>query len=94
MEVARELETGTVAINASLMIYNAFDLPMGGIKESGIGRRHGEKGILRFTQEQSIVSGFEADGGYDRLLMRIQSDGAAKAILKFVRLWRRIPGVR
>jgi succinate-semialdehyde dehydrogenase/glutarate-semialdehyde dehydrogenase len=94
MEVARELETGTVTVNGALMIYNAFDLPMGGIKQSGIGRRHGEKGILRFTREHSIVRGFEARGGYDCMLAPIQSERAAEKVLKLVRWWRRLPGVR
>jgi succinate-semialdehyde dehydrogenase/glutarate-semialdehyde dehydrogenase len=76
------------------MIYNAFDLPMGGIKKSGIGRRHGEQGILRYTQAQSIVRSFEFGGGYDSLLTRIRSDRAAQTMLKLVRLWRRIPGLR
>jgi succinate-semialdehyde dehydrogenase/glutarate-semialdehyde dehydrogenase len=94
MEIARRLETGTVGINAALMVYNAFDLPMGGVKQSGIGRRHGEKGILRFTQEHSIAQSFEMGGGYDGMLAHIQSDRSVTAILKLVRLWRRIPGLR
>ena len=73
MEVAQEIEAGSVAINSSLMIYNAFDVPMGGVKKSGIGRRHGERGILRYTQEQAIVRSFEAGGGYDRMLAGIRS---------------------
>jgi hypothetical protein len=61
---------------------------------SGIGRRHGQHGILRYTQEQSIVRSFEAGGGYDAMLAGIRSDRAAGAILKLVRLWRRLPGFR
>jgi succinate-semialdehyde dehydrogenase/glutarate-semialdehyde dehydrogenase len=91
--IARDLETGSVAINSSLMIYNAFDLPMGGIKKSGIGRRHGEHGILRYTQAQSIARSFEMAGGYDGLLTRVRSDRDAALMLKLVRLWRRIPGL-
>jgi len=76
------------------MIYNAFDLPMGGIKQSGIGRRHGERGILRYTQEQSIARSFAVGGGYDRMLTGVRSDSAVRTMLKFVKLWRRIPGLR
>ena len=94
MEVAQEIEAGSVALNSSLMIYNAFDVPMGGVKKSGIGRRHGERGILRYTQEQSIVRSFETGGGYDRMLAGIRTDGRAGTLLKFVRLWRRLPGLR
>lgn len=94
MEIARQLEVGSVAINSTLMIYNAFDLPMGGIKQSGIGRRHAEHGILRYTQDQSIVRSFEAGGGYDSMLGKIRSEKMAAMMLKVVRLWRRIPGIR
>jgi succinate-semialdehyde dehydrogenase/glutarate-semialdehyde dehydrogenase len=94
MAVAREIESGTVTINSSLMIYNAFDLPMGGIKRSGIGRRHGERGILRYTQEQSIARSFATGGGYDRMLSGVSNESMASRMLKFVKLWRRIPGLR
>jgi len=67
---------------------------MGGIKQSGIGRRHGERGILRYTQEQSIARSFAMGGGYDRLLGGIRSEGAAKKIIGLVKLWRKIPGLR
>jgi succinate-semialdehyde dehydrogenase/glutarate-semialdehyde dehydrogenase len=94
LNVARQLESGSVGIHSTLMIYNAFDVPMGGMKISGIGRRHGEHGILRYTQEQSIVTSFSTAGGYDSLLGRIRSQKTADGILKLVKLWRRIPGIR
>ncbi|MBI4471122.1 MAG: aldehyde dehydrogenase family protein, partial [Acidobacteria bacterium] len=52
-QIARQLETGSAAVNGTLLIYNTFDVPMGGVKQSGIGRRHGEHGILKYTQAQS-----------------------------------------
>jgi succinate-semialdehyde dehydrogenase/glutarate-semialdehyde dehydrogenase len=94
MEIARRLEAGSVAINSTLMIYNAFDLPMGGVKQSGIGRRHGEHGILRYTQAQSIARSFEYGGGYDGMLKNIRSEKMAALMLKMVRLWRKLPGFR
>jgi succinate-semialdehyde dehydrogenase/glutarate-semialdehyde dehydrogenase len=94
MDVARRIDAGSVVINSTLMIYNSFDVPMGGIKQSGIGRRHGEHGILRYTQEQSIVTSFTTSGGYDSALMRVRTPGFADGLLKIVRLWRRIPGLR
>jgi succinate-semialdehyde dehydrogenase / glutarate-semialdehyde dehydrogenase len=94
MEVARQIDAGSVGINSTLMIYNAFDVPMGGIKQSGIGRRHGEHGMLRYTQDQSIVTSFSMAGGYDSMLGKIRSGKLADGLLKFVRLWRRIPGLR
>jgi hypothetical protein len=32
------------------------DAPMGGIKESGIGRRHGAEGIRKFCRQKTIVT--------------------------------------
>jgi succinate-semialdehyde dehydrogenase/glutarate-semialdehyde dehydrogenase len=94
MAVAREIEAGSVSINSSLMIYNAYDLPMGGVKRSGIGRRHGERGILRYTQEQSIARSFAMGGGYDQLLSGVRTESAAQMMLRLVRWWRKIPGLR
>jgi succinate-semialdehyde dehydrogenase / glutarate-semialdehyde dehydrogenase len=94
LNVARQLEAGSVGIHSTLMIYNAFDVPMGGMKISGIGRRHGEHGLLRYTQEQSIVTSFSTAGGYDSMLGKIRSQKIADGILKFVKLWRKVPGIR
>jgi succinate-semialdehyde dehydrogenase / glutarate-semialdehyde dehydrogenase len=86
--IAQRLDTGSAAINSTLLIYSSFDVPMGGVKQSGIGRRHGEHGILRYTQAQSIVSSIAAGGGYDAMLMRIRSERTARALLGILRLWR------
>jgi succinate-semialdehyde dehydrogenase/glutarate-semialdehyde dehydrogenase len=88
--VARRLETGSAAINSTLLIYNSFDVPMGGVKLSGIGRRHGEQGILRYTQAQSIVSSIALGGGYDAMLMRVKSERIANVVAGLLRIWRRI----
>jgi acyl-CoA reductase-like NAD-dependent aldehyde dehydrogenase len=90
-EVARRIETGSAAINSTLLIYNSFDVPMGGVKHSGVGRRHGEHGILRYTQTQSIVSSVSSGGGYDALVLRIKSERMARRVISALRLWRRIP---
>jgi succinate-semialdehyde dehydrogenase/glutarate-semialdehyde dehydrogenase len=90
LEIARRLETGSAAINSTLLIYNSFDVPMGGVKQSGVGRRHGEQGILRYTQAQSIVSSLSTSGGYDALTKYLDRPSRAAAIIKALRLWRRI----
>jgi succinate-semialdehyde dehydrogenase/glutarate-semialdehyde dehydrogenase len=90
VEIARQIETGSAVVNSTLLIYNSFDVPMGGVKRSGIGRRHGEHGILRYTQAQSIVSSIATGGGYDSMLMRIRNERMANALVWMLRLWRRI----
>src|SRR5262249_546940 len=94
LEVARQLETGSTGINATLLIYNSFDVPMGGIKQSGIGRRHGEQGILRYTQAQSIVSSIASGGGYDGILRLLNNEKTAKAMVAALKLWRRLPWLK
>ena len=90
-EVAHQLETGSVAVNSTLLIYNTFDVPMGGVKLSGIGRRHGEHGILRYTQAQSIVGSIATGGGYDSVLTRIKSEGMARLLIGALKAWIRLP---
>ena len=44
LEIAQRLETGSAVINGALAIYHCFGVPMGGVKQSGIGRRHAASG--------------------------------------------------
>jgi len=54
--IARQLQVGAVNINeAFASAYVSIDAPMGGMKQSGLGRRHGESGILRYTESQTIA---------------------------------------
>jgi acyl-CoA reductase-like NAD-dependent aldehyde dehydrogenase len=54
--VAQRLQAGTVNINeAYAAAWGSVDAPMGGFKESGIGRRHGREGLLRFTESQTVA---------------------------------------
>ncbi len=54
--LAARLQAGTVNINdAYAATWASVDAPMGGFKESGLGRRHGAEGILRYTQSQTIA---------------------------------------
>jgi len=39
----------------AIVHFAVTDVPMGGIKESGIGRRHGAEGIRKFCYQKSIV---------------------------------------
>jgi succinate-semialdehyde dehydrogenase/glutarate-semialdehyde dehydrogenase len=53
---ARRIRSGTVAINeAYTSAWGAMSSPMGGRGQSGLGRRHGAEGLLRFTDPQSVV---------------------------------------
>jgi betaine-aldehyde dehydrogenase len=53
--IARRVEAGSVNVNDVIVNMAAMDVPMGGWKESGIGFRHGEYGIKKYTRPESIV---------------------------------------
>ncbi|MDT0380528.1 succinic semialdehyde dehydrogenase [Streptomyces sp. DSM 42041] len=54
--VAARLRTGTVNVNEGYApAYGSVQAPMGGMGESGIGRRHGSEGILKFTEPQTVA---------------------------------------
>ena len=54
-QVADRIEVGTVNVNeAYAATWGSIDAPMGGFKESGLGRRHGADGILKYTEAQTI----------------------------------------
>src|SRR5699024_9430796 len=55
-QVARRLHAGSVNINECYAAtWASHDAPMGGVKDSGFGRRHGIGGVLGYTQAQSIA---------------------------------------
>jgi acyl-CoA reductase-like NAD-dependent aldehyde dehydrogenase len=49
------LEVGMVGINEPGTHYALGSLPFGGVKASGMWRRHGDEGLLALTQAQSVV---------------------------------------
>ncbi len=54
-KIAEKIQTGSVCINDSLVNFIIPDVPMGGTKQSGIGRRHGADGIRKYCQQKTIV---------------------------------------
>jgi succinate-semialdehyde dehydrogenase/glutarate-semialdehyde dehydrogenase len=54
--VARRLEAGSVNVNEGYAAsWGSVDAPMGGWKESGVGSRHGERGLLKYTDAQTVA---------------------------------------
>ncbi|CAM2941247.1 succinic semialdehyde dehydrogenase [Skermania piniformis] len=90
--VAAQLQAGTVNVNdAYAAAWGSIDAPMGGMKASGIGRRHGEHGILKYTEAQTIA--------VERLLpvgnpSRVNPARYARAMTFALRALRRLPGVK
>lgn len=90
--VARRIEAGTVNVNeAYAAAWASVDAPMGGFKDSGLGRRHGAYGIQKYTELQTVAD--------QRLLPLAPPPGLSGAaymhlLTRLLRLWRRLPGLR
>lgn len=93
VELATRLEAGTVGVNDGYAAaWSSYDAPMGGMKSSGLGRRHGEEGLLKYTESQTVAvqrigPAFAPPGGmayatYQRLL------GPALKLLKRVPFYK------
>lgn len=55
--LAQQVRCGTVNINEAFSAtFASIDSPMGGMRQSGIGRRQGREGIHRFTESQSVAT--------------------------------------
>jgi succinate-semialdehyde dehydrogenase/glutarate-semialdehyde dehydrogenase len=53
--IASRIKAGTININEGFSAtFGSVDAPMGGMRQSGLGRRQGAEGILRYTEPQSV----------------------------------------
>jgi acyl-CoA reductase-like NAD-dependent aldehyde dehydrogenase len=55
-QIAEQMQSGSVCINDALINYIIPDAPMGGMKDSGFGFRHGPEGIRQYCHRKTIVS--------------------------------------
>ncbi len=55
-QIAAQVEAGVTCVNDVIAGFGVTDAPSGGLKESGIGKRHGAEGIRRFCHQQVIVT--------------------------------------
>jgi succinate-semialdehyde dehydrogenase/glutarate-semialdehyde dehydrogenase len=91
-QLAARIETGTVNVNESYAAaFGSTGAPMGGMKQSGVGRRHGAYGIQKYTELQTIA--------VQRLLpitppMEWPGKQYAQVMSTVLKLKRRSPGMR
>jgi acyl-CoA reductase-like NAD-dependent aldehyde dehydrogenase len=92
VRVASRLQAGTVNVNeVYAATWGSVDAPIGGVKQSGVSRRHGREGILKYTEAQTIaVQRIVPVAGPPSL----GSARAARVLTAALRLMRRIPGLR
>jgi len=87
--VAARLHAGSVNVNEGYRAtFSSVDAPMGGVKQSGVGRRNGPEGLLRFVESRTIA---EATG-----LLQLPRTGAefAKLVPAMLLLLRILKAVR
>ncbi|QQR88789.1 MAG: aldehyde dehydrogenase family protein [Myxococcales bacterium] len=61
-DLAKRLRAGMVMVNDVLSGYGIAEAPFGGLKNSGIGRVHGEEGLLAMCEQRHLC--------FDRLTMK------------------------
>ncbi|MCL7959659.1 MAG: succinic semialdehyde dehydrogenase [marine benthic group bacterium] len=93
LALARRLEAGTVNVNdAYIAAWGSVDAPMGGTKDSGVGRRHGSEGLLKYTESRSVAEqrgpAVALGGAW------LSRPGARRVAAALLRATRRIPGLR
>jgi succinate-semialdehyde dehydrogenase/glutarate-semialdehyde dehydrogenase len=93
-QVAGQLEAGSICINDTYVSWGGLDAPMGGMKGSGLGRRHGAEGIRMYTQPQTILTNLTPFqiGSLETPLSINQT--LADILVGLLWLWRRIPFLR
>jgi acyl-CoA reductase-like NAD-dependent aldehyde dehydrogenase len=64
--LARRLETGSVCVNDALVNYFCVEAPLGGVKGSGLGVRHGPEALRQFARLETIVEDDPVLGGVGR----------------------------
>ncbi|MFH1524748.1 MAG: succinic semialdehyde dehydrogenase [Chloroflexota bacterium] len=91
-EIARQLQTGTVNVNDGFAAaWGSVDSPMGGWKTSGVGRRHGRDGILKYTESQTVAVQFLIPIGPFGILTPVRY---TRLMTWLLRMLRHIPGLR
>jgi succinate-semialdehyde dehydrogenase/glutarate-semialdehyde dehydrogenase len=92
VDVASRVRCGTVSVNETYQApWSAMGAPMGGMKDSGLGRRHGIEGLLKYTESQNVSLSrisplFPAPG--------LSVEASAAAYVAMLRLVKKIPGLR
>lgn len=88
--LASRIRCGTVNVNEAIAAsFGSLSAPMGGMGQSGLGRRQGPEGLLRFTQVQAVATqrgmGLGAPTGASREKFAEVMTGALK-VMRALRL--------
>ena len=87
--LAARLGVGTVNVNDGYAaVWASHAAPLGGTRDSGIGRRHGREGLLTWTEPQTIAEQRWLPSTY---LRGVPADRYARLMTAALRIWRRVP---
>ncbi len=90
--VASRLQCGTVSVNETYQIpWASMGAGMGGMKDSGLGRRHGMEGMLKYTESQNVSA---ARISPILPLPYMSRDANQTVFVTGLRLLKRLPGLR
>ena len=85
-ELAAQLKAGTVNINEGYATaWSATGSPMGGWGQSGLGRRHGREGLLKYTESQTIGTQRVMGWGTPKFMTHKQWAGSLATIVKVLK---------
>ena len=90
-ELAGRIRCGTVNVNEAYVATWSAHAPMGGMRNSGVGRRHGEEGLIKYTEAQTV--------GVARFVPLFPPFGmdvaaAARLFPALLRVVKHVPGLR
>ena len=92
-DIARQLQAGSVCVNDALVNYFCIEAPLGGVKQSGLGFRHGPEGLRQFCRIETIVEDHPLLGWLSPFVARQLTFPYRTRTLRLVRwLMRRIYG--
>jgi acyl-CoA reductase-like NAD-dependent aldehyde dehydrogenase len=91
-ELATRIDCGTVGVNDPYpATWASIDAPMGGMDDSGIGRRHGRQGLLKYTESQTVA---EQRGPSMAVPRGVPGKWYARAMTAVMRAFKRVAEVR
>ncbi|MFV2006962.1 MAG: aldehyde dehydrogenase family protein, partial [Longimicrobiales bacterium] len=90
LRVARALRVGGVSINDSLSHFGVAGLPMGGVGDSGFGRRRGVEGLEEMTRVRTV---FVDRLGLKREPWWFPYDERGRRLTRAVLAWRAHGGI-
>jgi len=89
-EIARSIETGSLCINDVLVNYFCVEAPLGGVKGSGLGVRHGPEGLQQFCWVETIVEDAPILGLVSRTVSRLLGFPYQTRVLRLLRRLMRL----